>query len=318
MRILTARQLKDYDLAKALKEARLGGLSGLESEVNEAAKEDLQIRGVRYSAGIILPPDLMQAIAGGGVVTPEGELTNEGILAQLGVTVLSDLNNATIELLHGAEFKSQFLNEGDPGIEADGNNTTGKIDSRRVIGSRVYKNSYLAQTSNMSNVMQDMIDSIETSIAKELFLQILALPALNGFDSAAAATALSWQNITALNAAVTVPRLREPKYVLGGSLYASLEATPKASGSARMILEEEEISCYKTLNVRDLLQPSGGKHQAIFGDFARAFVGMYSGVEIIVDPYKRMDNGETILTWYRRVDVDVNPYAFKTIQNASA
>lgn len=311
---LSAQQLREYNFSKAIKEARQS-LTGLEAEVNEQASEDLQKRGI-VTTGLVLPSELIQAIAKGGVVPAEGEHAPTGILADLGVTILDSVRE--FELLHGAETSSKFLNQGDPAITPSTTGTVSKVTPRTILGSRIYKNSHLAQTASMAGVMQEIIDDIEATIAKEIFKEILAQPALTGFDSAAAAEAITWPNITALNAAVKVPRLNAARYILGGGLYASLEATPKATGSARMILEDEKISCYKAINVRDLLQAVSGKNQVIFGDFARAFVAIFSGVEIIVDPFKNSNTGETILTWNRRVDVDINPSGFKTIQNATA
>ena len=326
------RELKKFDLSKAISEMASGrGLTGLEKELHEDGEREYKAFG-KSSRGLVIPTKLMRSFTKAShtghaseIVGKLDTINNKGILDILGVTVYDNLTSQ-IKMAYSDGFTAQFYNEDAAVTEAAYNESTGKIEPRRVQAWKYFHNEYLAQSAVMPQMLMDMVTSIDAAAAKEVITQILALPALSGFDAAVnAGAALTWANVMKLKGAVKSTQFVNPKFVCGGELYASLEATRKDAGSGKMIIEEGKISAYQAVDAQGLISviadtaadaDADPTHALIFGDFSRAYVGYFGGIEILVDPFSASNNGKTKLTWHRLADASVNPNAFKAITNA--
>lgn len=315
------KEARKYDLAKALREARTGNFTGFEKEVQEEGVKEYARYG-QSVAGIVIPKKIMRAFTAAGNTGHHSEIqsgidiiADRSLLASLGVTTYEGLTSQ-MKLVFSQGFNAAFYDEDEAAGEGAVTEVNGKIEPRRIQGWSNFSNEFLAQSATMPVLMADMTASIEAATAKEILDQILALAALTGFDSAAAGAALTWKNVMKLKGAIKSAQFVAPKFVAGGELYASLEATNKDAGSGKMIIEDSKISGYSAVDVQGLIA-SGAKNSLIFGDFSKAHAGYFGGVEILVDPYTGSNAGKTKLTYHRLGDVAVNPYAFKSIQNAS-
>lgn len=327
-----SRELMGFDLSKAIREVSGRGLTGLEKEMQQEGEREYSSYG-KSARGLVLPTKLMRSFAkathsghANEIVGKLDTITDQGILTQLGVTVYDNLTDQ-IKMTYGDGFTAQFYAEGAVAGEGDHNETSGKIEPRRIQAHKPFYNEYLAQSAVMPQMMQDMVSSIEAAAAREVIKKILALPALAGFDAAVdPGEALTWANVMKLKGALKSTQFIRPKFVAGGELYASLEATPKDAGSGRFIIDGGKISAYDAFDAQGIIEAipdtaadadSDPTHALIFGDWSRAYVGYFGGIEILVDPYTKSDEGQTKLTWCRLADASVNPNAFKSIQNAA-
>ena len=327
------RELKKFDLSKAITEMASGrGLTGLEKELHEDGEREYKALG-KSSRGLIIPTKLMRSFSkathtghASEIVGKLDTIDNKGILEILGVTVYDNLTSQ-IKMAYGDGFSAAFVAEGIAAAEGSHNESTGKIEPRRVQAWKFFHNEYLAQSAVMPQMLQDMVTSIEAAAAKEVIAKILALAPLAGFDAAVNAGApLTWANVMKLKGALKTTQFVSPKFVAGGELYASLEATRKDAGSGKMIIEEGKISAYQAIDAQGLISAiadtaadadTDPTHALILGDWSRAYVGFFGGIEILVDPFSASDEGKTKLTWHRLADASVNPNAFKAITNAT-
>lgn len=328
-----ARELGKHNLSKAIGELASGrGLTGFEKEIQEEGEREYSRYG-KSARGLVLPAKLMRSFTkathGGHaseIVNGLDTIADKGLLERLGVTVYDNLTSQ-IKMIYGDGFKASFVDEGVAATQGAHNETTGKIEPRRIQAFRPFTNEYLAQSAVMPQMLQDMADSIDAAAVEELIKKILALPALAGFDAGTdAGAALTWQAVMKLKGALKSAQFMTPKFVAGGELFASLEATRKDAGSGRMIIEDNKISAYEAVDLQGLIQAiadtgadadTDSTHALIFGDWKRATIGWFGGLEILVDPYSASDEGRTKLTWSRLADVDINPSAFKAITNAT-
>lgn len=329
------KEMRKYNLAKAIKEAGSGrGLTGFEKEIQEEGEKEFKRFGSSpASGGIIIPTKVMRAAmsvaANSQHISQVAQgidfINDNSILAQLGITVYEGLTDQ-IKMSFSDGFESVFLDEGATAAEAGYTEQEGELKARRIQGWKSFHNEYLAQTATMPDLLADMSRSLEVAVAKALFAEILALAPLAGFDADVdAGAALTWANVMKLKGALKTANFVNPKFVAGGELFASLEATRKDAGSGRMIIEGNKISAYDAVDAQGLIPAVADTaadadteptHSLIFGDWKRAYAGYYTGIEIIVDPYSAKKSGKTELSWSRLGDVEVNPNAFKAITNA--
>lgn len=315
------RQFKGFNLGKAIQEYSRGALTGLEKELaDEGARELTQAK--INPRGLVLPAMLFRSFTkantGHNAATQGGydAVADRGILAALGVTTYEDLTGQ-LNLVFSKGFNAGFHAEGAAVTEDTATETAGKIEPRRISGWANYSNEFLAQAATTPQMMMDMAGAIQAAAAKEVLDQILALDPLTGRGSEATGAALKWADLMKLKGAVKSLQFVSPKFVAGGQLYAHLEAVSKDSGSGRFIIEAGKIAGFSAIDTQGLMPAAGTKHAVAFGDFSRAHVGFFGGIELLVDPYTNSNKGQSKITFNRLADVAVNPYAFSHISNAT-
>lgn len=323
------KEMKRYNLSKAILELRKGGnFTGFEKEMQDEAERELRQLG-QESAGLVISKKLLRTMTKAANTGHHSELqagfdviADRGLLASLGVTQYDGLTSQ-MKLVFGNGFSANFVGEDVAAAQTAATEATGKIEPKRIQGWDVFSNEFLAQAATMPTLLSDMLGSIETAAAKRILSDIIALPALAGFENTVAAALLTWKNVMKLKGALKATQLKSPKFVASGELFASMEATTKDAGSGKYLIDAGKTSAYDAIDAQGLITPfnSGGttpedRYQLIFGDFSRAYLGFYSGMEILVDPYSNSNAGQTKLTWHRLGDVAVNPKAFTSIQNA--
>lgn len=319
------KDFRSYDLSKALREQRNGKLTGLEAEMHQEGVKELRGREVN---GLVIPRMVMRSFTNATNTGHYSEMqggidfvADRGLLSQLGVTVYDNLTNQ-LKLVFSKGFAAAKLAEGADDSDGTGDEAYGVLAPARYQGHSVVSNEFLATSSTTASLMSDMSASIETAIAKDIITQILAIAGgtLTGRESTADAAALTWADVMALKGAVKSTQFVNPRFVAGGELYANLEATRKDAGSGKMIIEDSKINSYQAIDMGGIMPSHGAAaklgYDIIFGDFSKAHVGYFGGIEILVDPYTNSGKGQTKLTYVQLGDADVNPYAFKSIQNA--
>jgi len=90
-------------------------------------------------------------------------------------------------------------------------------------------------------------------------------------------------------------------YILPSSMYGALKTTEKASGTAQFVVEPgKTINGY---NAIDTNQATAGN--LYFGNFSDVLVGLFGGLELIVDPYSNAPSGLIRITARQMMDVAV-------------
>jgi HK97 family phage major capsid protein len=125
---------------------------------------------------------------------------------------------------------------------------------------------------------------------------------VNKPTSFAAATP-TFAEVVALETAVAEDNalLGNLAYILPASMYGALKTTAKAANTAQFVVEPgNTINGYRAIVSN---QVTSG--DLFFGNFADLLIGMYGGLDILVDPYTSSNTGTVRIRALQTVDVAV-------------
>ena len=119
-----------------------------------------------------------------------------------------------------------------------------------------------------------------------------------------------WADYVALETAIYAANLNvaSMRYVGNSAARGALKTTLRASGSAPdyILRDNGTVNGYQFLTSNQMEQ-----NDVLFGNFADVVVGMWSGLDVILDPYTQSANGQVILTCMQDFDVAVRrPQSF--------
>ena len=80
----------------------------------------------------------------------------------------------------------------------------------------------------------------------------------------------------------------------------TLKTTEKASGTAQFVAANDEINGYKAV-----VSPQLTANNYVFGNFNDLLVGMFGGLDIVVDPFTGSSAGNVRIVALQSVDVAV-------------
>lgn len=119
-----------------------------------------------------------------------------------------------------------------------------------------------------------------------------------------------WADYVALETAIFSANLNVAgmRYVGNSAARGALKTTLRASGSAPdyILRDDGTVNGYQFLTSNQMVE-----NDVLFGNFADVVVGMWSGLDVILDPYTQGANGQVILTCMQDFDVAVRrPQSF--------
>ena len=95
-------------------------------------------------------------------------------------------------------------------------------------------------------------------------------------------------------------------YLINASARGALKSTEKASNTAQFVFENNEINGYPAIVSNQL-----ANNDVLFGDFSQFVIGMWSGLDLTVDPYANATSGSVRIIALQDVDFAVKqPTAF--------
>ncbi|MET4806793.1 phage major capsid protein [Limibacillus sp. MBR-115] len=127
--------------------------------------------------------------------------------------------------------------------------------------------------------------------------------------------AITWPAVVDLVAAIHAANALSGsrRWVTTPEVVAAMQKTERASGTAKFILDElagGKLLTYETMATnglpKDLTKGTGTNlHPLIFGNWASLLVGIWSAVDLIVDPYTNADTGQVRIAAHAFFDVGV-------------
>lgn len=119
-----------------------------------------------------------------------------------------------------------------------------------------------------------------------------------------------WADYVALETAIFAANLNVAslRYVGNSAARGALKTTLRASGSAPdyILRDDGTVNGYQFLTSNQMEQ-----NDVLYGNFADVVVGMWSGLDVVLDPYTQSANGQVILTCMQDFDVAVRrPQSF--------
>jgi len=90
------------------------------------------------------------------------------------------------------------------------------------------------------------------------------------------------------------------RYIINASARGALKSTEKASNTAQFVFENNEINGYPAIVSNQLLN-----NDALFGDFSMMVMGMWSGLDLTVDPFAGATAGTVRVIALQDIDLAV-------------
>ena len=89
-------------------------------------------------------------------------------------------------------------------------------------------------------------------------------------------------------------------YIVHPTNYGTLKTTEKATNTAQFVAVNDEINGYKVV-----VSPQLTANNYVFGNFDDLLIGMFGGLDIVVDPYSNSSTGNVRIVALQSVDVAV-------------
>jgi HK97 family phage major capsid protein len=326
-----------FDLSKAIS-ARVNGtpLEGLELEMHqEGIKEFGRASGHEIQGNILIPRMLISranetkttGAAGGHIPTKVNALdvnATRPVYQEIGCTVYDGLQGKVdlpFSTGHNAEFgvteSSGSATESSPTL------TKGTLSAERVQGWKNYTREYLAESVVMSDMITDMVESIDRSISNKMSTLTRDANELTGFVTGTDVTAVTtWSGVLDLIAALKSDNFRREGFLMSKELFYELAATERASGTAQFIVKEEHGGAQKgnifgtlALGTAGMGVQNTDDYAITYGDFSKCYIGKWSGIELLVNPYTNSKTGLIEITFSQLADVVVNALGFASKTN---
>jgi len=323
---LSQKEVKRFSFLRALNylanpgDASARREAGFEIEVGEAAAKKYE----RSSNGIVVPNEVLRrdlnvgtASAGGNLVDDEllsgsfiDLLRNRLALAQAGMTTLSGLQGNISIPRQSSAATAYWVGEGSSPTESQ--QAIDQVNmSPKTCGAFVdYSRRLLLQSSIDVEAM--VRDDLARVLALELDRvgiygsgssnQPLGINNTTGIGSQTITTYGTFAEYIGMETDVASANADAGslRYIINAAARGALKSTEKATGTAQFVYENDEINGYPVI-VSNQLQ----NNDALFGDFSMLIMGMWSGLDLTVDPYAGATAGTVRIIALQDVDFAV-------------
>ena len=323
---LSQSEVKNFSFVRALNylanqndaSARRG--AEFEIEVGEAAAKQYE----RSSNGIVVPNEVLRRDMNVGTATAGGNLVDDVLLsgsfidllrnrlaiAQAGVTTLTGLQgNISIPRQSSASTaywvgESASPSESQPAVD--------QVNmSPKTVGAFVdYSRRLLLQSdiSVESMVRNDLARVIALEIDRAAIYgtgssnQPLGLTNTTGIGSQTITTFGTFVEYIGMETDVASANADAGslRYIINAAARGALKGTEKAANTAQFVYDNDQINGYPVIVSNQL-----ANNDALFGDFSMMVMGMWSGLDLTVDPYAGATAGTVRIIALQDLDIAV-------------
>lgn len=329
---LSEKETREFSFVRALAylanpaDAKARQAAAFEIEVGEAAAKKYE----RSSNGIVVPNEVLRRdltvgapTAGGNLVATEllsGSfielLRNRMAMMQAGVSMLTGLQGNISIPRQTSAATAYWVGEG--GSPTESQQSIDQVNmTPKTVGAFVdYSRRLLLQSS--IDVERMVRDDLARVIALELDRaaiygtgssnQPLGLVNTSGIGAETLTGAGTFAQLIAMETDVAVANADagSMRYIMNAAARGALKSASKVGTEAQFIWENGEVNGYPVI-VSNQLQ----SNDALFGDFSQFVVGMWSGLDLTVDPYAGATAGTVRIIALQDVDFAVKqPGAF--------
>ena len=291
-----------------------------EIEVGEAAAKQYE----RSSNGIVVPNEVLRRDLNVGTATAGGNLVDDVLLsgsfidllrnrlaiAQAGVTTLTGLQgNISIPRQSSASTaywvgESASPSESQPAVD--------QVNmSPKTVGAFVDYSRRLLLQSDISvetMVRNDLARVIALEIDRAAIYgtgssnQPLGLTNTTGIGSQTITTFGTFAEYIGMETDVASANADAGslRYIINAAARGALKSTEKASNTAQFVYENDQINGYPVIVSNQLVN-----NDALFGDFSMMIMGMWSGLDLTVDPYAGATAGTVRIIALQDLDIAV-------------
>ena len=328
---LTKKEVRQFSVMRAIRamanpsDRQAQEDARFEMEVSEAAQRATG----RSARGVMLPTEVLRSWAQRDVNTSDDSaliaedfrggdfidvLRNASSVMAAGATVLNGLQgNVAIPKKSAASSAGWIATEGAASAESEP--TFGQVVmAPKVVGSHTQITRLMMQQSSL-----DIENLIRNDLAQGIALAI-DNGALQGSGTSGQPTGIkntagintptafaganpTFAEVVAMETAVAEDNalLGNLAYILPASMYGALKTALKDAGSGQFVVGPDgQINGYNAIVSN---QVTAG--DLFFGNFADALIGLYGGLDIVVDPYSNSTSGTVNVTALQTCDVAV-------------
>ena len=320
------KEVRNFSFFKAVNDFTDGKLEGVEREMHEEAVNEARSAG-RSINGLGIPSFMLESRANvtqaGSAIAPTNVLgfadamREASVFDKVGATILTGLSANTTIPVTGA---SSVEWEGEVDAAADGGAQFGKVElSPTRLASYVNISKQLL-LQNGAAAEQAIIRDLGRATAQKMDAAIFKTAGVSGAPDSLGELATTTFTEASYSALASIMKdfveaeqaLAEAgglegnlAYVAHPALMAELKQSAQvASVSAGM--QGSLINGYPTYFTNGCTKTGSASADFYFGDFSKLYLGMFGGLDIMVDPYSVAVNGQTRLVLNQYMDWGVS------------
>ena len=332
-----SQELRGYSLNRAL--AWAAGIAGIDAGREREVDAEIRSRSDRPFEGFAVPTEIFEtrvitstlpAAGPGGTIIPTDYLGGEYINSLTASTILAGLGARPLSGLSGNVTIPGEKAAPSVGWVAENAAITGSDAQFRSVGLTPKHVGSLSEFSR--NMLQQSSPDIETLLrqmmARDIALEIDRAAingATNGPTGLLATSGVQTQTYATSLHATGAEMIGKANIASAGPKRAFL-STPTVETIARKTLDGQKLPVGVAAIFHDqpvafsnlvptTLNPGGNKHSLIYGDWSEMLIGLWSALDVLVNPYEgtAYSKGNVLVRTMATVDVAVrHPEAFVT------
>ena len=320
-------EVRDYSFFKAIQGSVNGNLDGIEREMHEEAVNEARNAG-RSINGLGIPSFILEARAnvtqGTSAIAPTNVLAyadamrEASVFDKVGANILTGLSANTTIPVTGTSTVSW---EGETDAAADGGVNFGKVELTPTRLAAYVNISKQLLLQNGAGAEQAIIRDLGRAVGQKMDAAIFSTASVSGAPAslgASATTTFTEAGTYAANSSIYSDVVNAEKalaeagglegnlsYVFSPALMADIkQAAQVASVSAGF--QGGIVNGYQSFFTNGCTKAAGTSADFYFGDFSKLYIGMFGGLDIMVDPYSEAKNGQTQLVLNQYMDWGVS------------
>jgi len=345
---MTAKEQRSYSLMNAIRGVASGRFSGLEKEVSDelARQYGKEARGFFVPTSIFKRDILTSSPANGSNLVPEDHLASEFVDALRANLVISGLGARMMQGLKGDVAIPALNAKTSVGFVAE-NNAPGSEGAPTFRQITMSPKTLVQYVDISRKLMMQSDPSVEQIVRDDMTRQFASkidevaieggganeptgILQTNGIGSVALGTnggAITYASLVDLEKEVAIDNALAGNlaYLTNPKVVGEMRQTPRQTSGVEgnfILNDTNRVLGYDvastTLVPSDLTKgtSSGVCSAMIFGNFSDLMIGMFGGLDVLVDPYTGSSTGATRIALYQDIDVAVrHAESFAAIQD---
>lgn len=325
------KEVRNFSFFKAVNDFTSGKLDGVEREMHEEAVNEARSAG-RSIQGLGIPSFMLESRAvdqAGSAIAPTNingyadALREASVFNRVGANILTGLSANTTIPVTGAQTVEW---EGETDAAADGGVDFGKVELTPTRLASYVNISKQLLLQNGASAEQAIVRDLGRATAAKIDAAIFAAATVTGAPVSLGATSgvsefteSGYSSLASimLDFVTAEQTLAEAGGLEGNLAYVAnpaLMAQLKQSAQVANVdagMQGSLINGYPTFFSNGVTKDPGVSANFFFGDFSKMYMGMFGGLDIMVDPYSVAINGQTRLVLNQYMDWGfANPAGF--------
>jgi len=319
------KEIRDYSFFKAIQGSLNGNLDGVEREMHEEAMNEARSAG-RSINGLGIPSFMLEARAdisqGTSAIAPTNvnayadAMREASVFDKVGANILTGLSANTTIPVTGT---STVAWEGENDDAADGGANFGKVELTPTRLAAYVNISKQLLLQNGAGAELAIIRDLGRAVGQKMDAALFTTAGVTGAPDSVGELATSTFTEAAFADKVSIFSdfvSAEQKLAEVGGLEGNLAyvASPKLMSQLKQSAQVAAVSAGFQGNVingypsyfTNGCTSAAGSGDFYFGDFSKLYIGMFGGLDIMVDPYSAAKNGQTQLVLNQYMDWGVS------------